>query len=121
MQLNNPIDDADDALGILAGDGEMATLMRAHDWSATPVGPVRNWPPPLRTVIRLLLNTRHPMFVFWGPTLACFYNDAYSASIGPERHPVCLGRPGREVWAEIWDIIGPQIDFVMAGRGATWH
>jgi signal transduction histidine kinase/ActR/RegA family two-component response regulator len=121
VQLNNPIDDADDALGILAGDGEMATLMRAHDWSATPVGPVRNWPPPLRTVIRLLLNTRHPMFVFWGPTLACFYNDAYSASIGPERHPVCLGRPGREVWAEIWDIIGPQIDFVMAGRGATWH
>jgi hypothetical protein len=75
----------------------------------------------LRTVIRLMLNTRHPMFVFWGPTLACFYNDAYRASIGPERHPGALGRPGREVWAEIWDIIGPQIDLVMSGGGSTWN
>jgi signal transduction histidine kinase/ActR/RegA family two-component response regulator len=61
------------------------------------------------------------MFVFWGPTLACFYNDAYRASIGPERHPGALGRPGREVWAEIWDTIGPQIDLVLSGGGATWH
>jgi hypothetical protein len=66
-----------------------------------------------------MLNTRHPMFVFWGPTLACFYNDAYRASIGPERHPGALGRPGREVWAEIWDIIGPQIDLVMSGGGGN--
>jgi two-component sensor histidine kinase len=51
----------------------------------------------------------------------CFYNDAYRRSIGPERHPGALGKPGREVWEEIWDIIGPQIELVMAGRGATWH
>jgi PAS domain S-box-containing protein len=99
----------------------MAALMRAHDWSTTPLGPVENWPQPLRTVIRLMLNTRHPIFVFWGPTLACFYNDAYRASIGPERHPGALGRPAREVWAEIWEIIGPQIDLVMSGGGATWN
>jgi two-component sensor histidine kinase len=49
------------------------------------------------------------------------YNDAYRQSIGPERHPGSLGMPGRQVWDEIWDIIGPQIDQVMAGRGATWH
>ncbi len=106
---------------MLTGDGEMATLMRTHDWSATPVGPVQGWPQPLRTVIRLMLNTRHPMYVFWGPSLSCFYNDAYRAMIGPERHPGSLGRPAREVWAEIWDTIGPQIDLVMSGRGATWH
>jgi PAS domain S-box-containing protein len=68
-----------------------------------------------------MLNTGHPMYVFWGPELSCLYNDAYSESIGAERHPISLGRPGREVWEEIWDIIGPQIDQVMAGRGATWH
>ena len=56
-----------------------------------------------------------------GADLACLYNDAYRASIGPERHPISLGRPAREVWGEIWHIIGPQIEQVMSGRGATWH
>ena len=51
----------------------------------------------------------------------CFHNDGYRASIGPERHPTSIGRPAREVWAEIWDVIGPQISQVMAGGGATWH
>jgi signal transduction histidine kinase len=68
-----------------------------------------------------MLNTRHPIYIWWGPQLYSFYNDAYRQSIGPERHPGSLGRPGREVWDEIWDIIGPQIDQVMSGGGATWH
>ncbi len=110
-----------DALAFLAGGGELGGLMRAHDWSATPLGSVRHWPQSLRIVIRLLLNTRHPMFVFWGPTHVCLYNDAYGALIGSERHPHALGRPGQEVWSEIWDIVGPQIDQVMSGGGATWH
>jgi PAS domain S-box-containing protein len=107
--------------GFLSRGGEMGALMRAHDWAATPVGRPETWPPSLRTVIRLLLNTRHPMFVFWGDDLTCFYNDAYRASIGPELHPAALGGPGRVVWVEIWDTIGSQIEQVMSGRGATWH
>ncbi|WP_245485912.1 hypothetical protein [Rhizobium leguminosarum] len=27
---------------------------------------------------------------------------------------------GQECWAEIWDIIGPQIEYDMAGKGSTW-
>ena len=110
-----------DALVFLGGGGEMGALMRAHDWSTSPLGPARGWPQPLRTVIRLLLNTRHPMFVFWGPAHTCLYNDAYSILIGSERHPRALGRAGVEVWGEIWDVIGPQIEQVMSGGGATWH
>ena len=41
--------------------------------------------------------------------------------MGPERHPRALGQRRRECWEEIWDIIGPQIDHVMTGQGATWH
>ncbi len=99
----------------------MGALMRAFNWSQSALGPVENWPQSLRTVVRLMLNTGHPMYVWWGEGLACLYNDAYAASIGPERHPASLGRPAREVWEEIWDIIGPQIEQVMSGRGATWH
>ncbi|MEO5881253.1 MAG: ATP-binding protein, partial [Caldimonas sp.] len=105
----------------LARGGEMGRLMRAHDWTSTPLGAPATWPQGLRTAVRLLLNTGHPMYIFWGEQGLCFYNDAYRQSIGPERHPSSLGRPVREVWAEIWEAIGPQIGQVMTGRGATWH
>ena len=95
--------------------------MRAYDWSASPLGRPENWPQSLRTAVRILLNTNHPMFIWWGPDLIQFYNDAYRQTMGPERHPSALGQRGRECWAEIWDIIGPQIEQVMSGGGATWH
>jgi PAS domain S-box-containing protein len=99
----------------------MGALMRAHDWAASRLGEPASWPQPLKTAVRLILNTGHPMYIWWGPDLLCFYNDAYRASIGIERHPGSLGRPGQEVWDEIWPIIGPQIEFVMTGQGATWN
>lgn len=51
----------------------------------------------------------------------CFYNDAYSHSIGRERHPTSLGQPAQEVWGEMWHIIGPQIEHVRSGKGPTWN
>lgn len=95
--------------------------MRSLDWTTSSLGDPADWPQALRTAVRLILNTHHPMYIWWGRDLACLYNDAYSHSIGPERHPGSLGQPGRQVWDEIWDIIGPQIDQVMTGHGATWH
>jgi PAS domain S-box-containing protein len=105
----------------LAGGGEMGALTRAHDWSKTPIGPPDTWPQSLRTAVRILLNTNHPMFIWWGSELIQFYNDAYRQTMGPERHPSALGQRGRDCWAEIWPIIGPQIEQVMGGGGATWH
>jgi PAS domain S-box-containing protein len=105
----------------LAGGGEMGALMRSFDWSATRLGKPESWPQSLRTAVRILLNTNHPMFIWWGPELIQFYNDAYRQTMGPERHPSALGQGGRQCWAEIWDIIGPQIEQVMSGGGATWH
>ena len=105
----------------MTGGGEMGARIRAHDWAGTKLGPPERWPAPLRTAVRILLTTNHPIFIFWGPDCICFYNDAYSKSLGPEKHPSMLGAHGREVWDEIWPIIGPQIAQVMAGRGATWN
>lgn len=105
----------------LKGGGEMGALMRAHDWSASDLGLPEQLPQTLRTVIHLMLNTRHPIYIFWGPDSLCFYNDAYRQSLGPERHPGSLGKPAREVWKEVWDGVGPQIDQVMSGGEATWH
>jgi two-component sensor histidine kinase len=105
----------------LSGGGEMGALMRAFDWEKSPLGSPDSWPQTLRTSVRLLLNAGHPMFIWYGPNLIQFYNDAYRKTLGPERDPSALGQNGRDCWAEIWDIIGPQIDLVMQGRGSTWN
>jgi signal transduction histidine kinase/CheY-like chemotaxis protein len=99
----------------------MGALMRAHDWSGTPLGPPHGWPEILKTSLRLVLTSYHPMFIWWGPELIQFYNDAYRETMGPERHPGALGQPGKVCWTEIWHIIGPQIESVMAGGPSTWH
>lgn len=99
----------------------MGLLMRDFDWASTTLGPSQTWPQALKIAVRLLLGTRHPMFIWWGPDLIQFYNDAYRSSLGPERHPQALGQKGRQCWEEIWPIIGPQIEQVMQGEGPTWQ
>ena len=98
----------------------MGALMRGHDWSAS-LGAPSGWASALKTMVKLLLNTGHPMYIWWGADGTCLYNDAYRRSIGPERHPGSLGLPARQVWAEIWSEIGPQIAQIMGGGAATWH
>nr|WP_256445149.1 hybrid sensor histidine kinase/response regulator [Verticiella sp. GG226] len=59
------------------------------------------------------------MVLYWGEARALIYNDAWSPVPG-RKHPWALGRPAAEVWAEIWDIIGPMFDHVMSTGEATW-
>lgn len=106
----------------LANGGEMGALTRAKDWSKTPVGPAEFWPQSLRTTLGILLNSKFPMFLFWGPDHICFYNDAYRPSLGNDgKHPAILGEKGADFWPEIWDFIQPLIDQVLTQGEATWH
>jgi signal transduction histidine kinase/DNA-binding response OmpR family regulator len=107
------------AADCLAGGGEMGALMRAIDWSQTPIGPVKNWPQSLRTAVGIMLCSRYAMFVWWGQQLTNLYNDAYRPFLG-KKHPGSLGRSAREVWAEIWDLIGPRTEAVLARGEATF-
>ena len=106
----------------LAKGGEMGELTRAKDWSKTLIGAVESWPQSLRTTLGLLLNSKFPMFLFWGPEHICFYNDAYRPSLGNDgKHPSILGQKGADSWPEIWDFIKPLIDQVLLEGEATWH
>jgi signal transduction histidine kinase/ActR/RegA family two-component response regulator len=111
--------DAWDWLG--SPGGETAALMRRVDWAATAVGPVQSWPSSLKALLSMMLSARHPMFLWWGPDLVQFYNDGYVPSFGVGRHPSALGQMGPECWADIWDIIGPEIAGVVATGEATFH
>jgi len=106
----------------LANGGEMGALTRAKDWSKTPLGPIESWPYSLRTTIGILLNSKFPMFLFWGPEHICFYNDAYRPSLGSDgKHPAILGQKGAEFWPEIWDYLKPMLDQVLADGEASWQ
>src|SRR5580704_18064249 len=105
----------------IIGDGEMAELTRSFDWARTPVGPVEKWSDTLLTTVNLILASRHPMFLWWGPELVQFYNDGYRPSIREDKHPGALGQRGIECWPEIWPIIGPQIESVMRDGKSSWN
>ncbi|MFT3747745.1 MAG: PAS domain S-box protein [Agriterribacter sp.] len=105
----------------LSGGGEMGKLIREKKWEETPVGNPQQWPQSLRTTLNILLNSKFPMFLWWGKELICFYNDAYRPSLGINgKHPGILGKPAKEAWAEIWHIIKPLIDQVLNKGEATW-
>ena len=101
-------------------EGELARLMRTHDWSQTSLGPVASWPQSLRTAVSLILNSQHPMWIGWGPEAVFLYNDAYIQVLSRAKHPWALGRPASEVWAEIWDVCGPLADKVFKKGEATF-
>lgn len=105
---------------LFRGGGEMGRVMAACDWSATPLGPSPQWPENLRSVVRILLTSRFAMWMGWGPELTFFYNDAYRRDTLRAKHPWALGQPARDVWAEIWDDVGPRIDSVLSSGVATW-
>ena len=110
-----------DELKFLAGGGLSGMQLRTLDWAATPIGTPGGWPQSLRTAVKLMLSTRHPVSIFWGTDALHLFNDAAGQSFGAERRAAAMAQPGAVVWTEIWDVIGPQFEQVMAGGPATWH
>ncbi|WP_288378746.1 ATP-binding protein [uncultured Massilia sp.] len=106
-------------LPFLSGGGQMGAMMRAHDWSTSPLGHPRNWPQALRTTVGLMLNSKFPMFVAWGPDLGFLYNDTYANILG-DKHPAALGSRFHDIWREIWDDIHPLIVRALKGE-ATYQ
>jgi signal transduction histidine kinase/DNA-binding response OmpR family regulator len=98
----------------------MGALIRATDWSATPIGPMESWSPSLRMMVRFLLANRFPLLLWWGPDYISIYNDPYRPVLGA-KHPWALGKPVRECWNEIWHVLQPLIDTPFKGGPATWN
>ncbi|HEX3974283.1 MAG TPA: ATP-binding protein [Stellaceae bacterium] len=104
----------------LAGGGELGARMRSFNWRRTPLGPPQDWPRSLKTAVRIMLTSRQPIWIGWGPELTYLYNDPYKSIIGG-KHPWALGRPVGEVWREIWADIGPMLAQAMQGDEGTYN
>src|SRR5579862_763428 len=107
------------ALDDLVAAGKMGELVRSLDWAATPLGAPEHWSPALRTIVPILLANRFPQLLWWGPEYISIDNDAYRPILG-RKHPWGLGKPVRDCWSEIWDILKPLIDTPFKGGPATW-
>ncbi len=104
----------------LKGGGEVGELIRNYNWNETSIGGPDKWPPCLRTTLNTLLNSKFPMFLYWGPELICFYNDATRPDFASaEKYTESLGKTGALVWPEAWPVIKPLMDSVLAGGKAT--
>lgn len=99
----------------LQGGGETGAMLRDMSWSTHPLGPPASWPPLLQAATSIILGSRQPMFLVWGPELSTLYNDGYSLLCG-KRHPAALGAPLSSTWSDIWDVVGEMVDRVYGGE-----
>jgi signal transduction histidine kinase len=100
----------------LSGGGDMGLRIRMHEWTRTPLGDPAGWPQALKTLVGLMLASRQPMFLAWGPAQTWLYNEPFVPILG-EKHPAALGRPAlAEVWAEARPVLGPLFERVFAGE-----
>ena len=99
--------------GFLTGGGEMGKLIRSKDWSGSPLGTPETWPISLHFTLSILLNSKLPMFLCWGPESSLFYNDAFRPVLGMNGKQIDIpGMPAKKAWPEKWESIRPFIDQV---------
>lgn len=106
------------SLDFLIGGGEMAQRIAAFDWTATALGPIELWPQSLRTAVSLVVNSKYPHFLAWGPDLVFLYNDAYAPLLGSK---TALGLSFPRIWAEAWDKIGPIAQRALDGEASFFE
>jgi diguanylate cyclase (GGDEF)-like protein/PAS domain S-box-containing protein len=80
-----------------AHDGNMASRIRARDWSATCLGPLAAWPQSLRAAVEIVLQMTLPAVLCWGRDKLVIHNDACGALCTAEN--CCM--PGLTL-AESW-------------------
>ena len=123
--LEQPVRRSDPVTAVLAspdffaGGGEMGRRIREFDWARHSLGPQALWPQSLKTLVRVMLDSRYAMWMLWGPELTFFCNDAYLPTVGIKREWV-LGARSDKVWEEIWSDIGPRIRQVLEQGQSTW-
>jgi two-component sensor histidine kinase len=97
---------------------QMAQQISSFDWASTSLGPMDAWPRALRNVVSTVLASRQPICFWWGPELLQMHNDDYLPLLA-DRVDSALGRPFRQVWADVWEGVSPFVEEAMSGRG-TW-
>ncbi len=95
-------------------------FLQVFDWAATGLGPMTSWPPSLKAVAGLVVNSAVPMVLLWGKDGYMIYNEAYAVLAGG-RHSKLLGSRVRESWPETASFIGHVIKTVLTGGTLSYQ
>ncbi|MDD0976985.1 hybrid sensor histidine kinase/response regulator [Pseudomonas fontis] len=94
--------------------GGMSEAVRNHDWASTALGPMHLWPTSLRIAVDMLLASKFPGCLVWGPEMVSIYNDAFVPILGIK--PAPLGRSFDDIWREVWHEVGGYAFRAMSGE-----
>jgi PAS domain S-box-containing protein len=94
---------------LIVGTTTMAEVVRRFAWDLTPLGGIETWSDTFLSHVNMMLCSPSPATLSWGPELTFFYNDAAIATMST-KHPRALGSRGYEVFADVWHLIGPEMD-----------
>ena len=97
---------------------QMEKMIADFDWSATPLGPIDDWPQSLTSITSFLILSPLPIVLLWSLDGVMIYNDAYAKFAG-DRHPRLLGSNVREGWPEIANFNDHVIGTGLAGRSLS--
>ncbi|MDN5918148.1 MAG: SpoIIE family protein phosphatase [Pseudonocardia sp.] len=93
---------------------DVRTLLEVTDWASSAVGPRESWPRELEDTVRFMLESRHPMAVWWGERHTLFYNDAFAPLAGL-RHPEGFGTPLDRSWPEVAEHLAAELTGMSTG------
>jgi len=102
---------------LIEGNGEMATRIRAYNWSKTSLGPIDGWSETLVATVNLMLHSPFPTILSWGAEMVFLYNDAGIPTL-MGKHPAALGGLYHEVFSEAWDLVSGDLEACLL-RGET--
>ena len=97
------------------GETELAALIRNHDWAATSLGPIENWPQSLRTLVDICLAHPLPCAIVCGQDRVLIYNDPCALLQG-DAHPRALGAAAALAFPEALSDAGPIHERLLAGE-----
>lgn len=104
-------------LKFLEGGGHAGHNIRLLNWSNTPLGPIENWLPCLKTTLAMVLHSSLPMMLFWGEQFICFYNDPLYEKLGKHSaNPDGMGKSVTEAWPDLWRFLKPLLRSVYARK-----
>lgn len=79
------------------------------DWTASPLGPMLDWPASLRQMVLVCLADSAPSAVLWGSDTTIVYNEPFSLLIG-NKHPKLQGQ-----------LVNGELSDVCADLDAVWQ
>lgn len=99
---------------------EIAELIRSHDWTGTPLGPIDTWPDRFRGIVDAMLLDPVPSALLWGEDGILLYNAGYAEVCG-QRHPHVLGTSVCTAWPEAAGFNRTMLEKVRSGESLVFR